>query len=136
MTKGGKLLVTLLQKSIQELEMITEGFMSGYVWDDMKALIRYEWLVFKTNLRAAETATEPEPSAPYDSLVEAIEPILLKLEEKIGKVQGVIYEHNSVVIHSVNQYENRDKYRSARQFLDEIGVNSWCSKMDNLMICL
>ena len=77
-----------------------------------------------------------EAPTKYDSLVKALEPILLKLEEKIGKVQGVIYEHNSVVIHSVNQSENRDKYRDARQFLDSIGVNSWCSGMNNLMICL
>jgi hypothetical protein len=72
----------------------------------------------------------------FESLISTIEPILLKLEEKIGKVQGVIYENNSVVIHSVNQYENRDKYRDARRFLDSIGVNSWCSGLSNLMICL
>ena len=77
-----------------------------------------------------------EAPTKYDSLVKALEPILLKLEEKIGKVTGVIYENNSVVIQSVNQYENRDKYRDARQFLDSIGVNSWCSGMNNLMICL
>jgi len=34
--------------------MIVEGFMSSDAWDDMKALIRYEWLVLKTNERHDE----------------------------------------------------------------------------------
>jgi len=49
-----------LDSFLAEKGMITEGFMSGDVWDDMKALIRYEWLVLKTNKRYDEISTNDD----------------------------------------------------------------------------
>ena len=69
-----------------------------------------------------------------EQAAEKFELVIKQLEEKVGKVKGVIYEENAVLIQSLNQETNRSGYREARRFLDSIGIDSWVSGQNNLVI--
>jgi len=49
-----------LSDFLTKKEMLIEGFISADAWEDMKALIRYGWLVLKTNKRYDEISTNDD----------------------------------------------------------------------------
>lgn len=75
-----------LNDFLAKKEYITEGFISYESWEDLQAIIKYEWLVFKTNKRALQNKVEIAGNALIDvaSCKSGLEAFDL-LSSKLGK---------------------------------------------------